>query len=135
MGHLSAASNTCSYTVIYKWTGFFQPIDNKDASGAYILNKAKAGGTIPVKFSLGGDQGLNILASVTAPPLACTATTDSDPLEEYSTTTVSGLKYDPTADQYIYNWKTDGTWSTKCKQLVVKLSDGTEHRANFWFVK
>lgn len=136
VGHGNAVSNGCTYTVIYRWTGFFQPIDNKDTSGNYVLNKAKAGSTIPVKFSLAGDQGLDILAtSPSAPAIACSNTATSDPLEEYSTTTVSGLKYDPTADQYIYNWKTATSYAGTCRQLVVKLSDGTEHRASFSFVK
>ena len=56
----SSASTSASYSVIYSWSGFFQPIDNKDASGNYILNKAKSGSTIPVKFSLAGDKGLAI---------------------------------------------------------------------------
>ena len=35
--------------------------------------------------------------------------------------------------QYVYVWKTDKAWSGTCRQLVVKLSDNTEHRANFRF--
>jgi hypothetical protein len=36
----------------YNFSGFFQPVDNLPT-----LNIAKAGSAIPVKFSLGGDQG------------------------------------------------------------------------------
>jgi hypothetical protein len=35
------------------------------------------------------------------------------------------LTYDATADQYIYIWKT----------LIVRLNDGTEHKAKFMFSK
>lgn len=131
----TSASTSVSYSVIYSWSGFFQPIDNKDASGNYILNKAKSGSTIPVKFSLAGDRGLAILetgfpASISIP---CISGAAIDALEEYTTAT-SGLKYDASANHYHYNWKT-GSWAGTCRQLVVKLNDGTEHRANFQFVK
>jgi hypothetical protein len=140
VGNQSAAAS-CSYSVIYDWAGFFQPIDNKDASGDYILNKAKAGSTIPVKFSLGGNQGLNIFEA--GYPKVSTTPCDSDPnadlIEEYSTATTSGLKYDGTVNppigQYIYNWKTDSKWSGQCRSLIVKLTDGTSHRADFNFFK
>ena len=36
-------------------------------------------------------------------------------------------------DQYIYLWLTDRRWDGTCRQIVVKLDDGTEHRANFRF--
>ena len=55
-GNTGSASVT--YSVIYDWSGFFRPVDN---GGVY--NVAKAGSSIPVKFSLGGNQGLNIMAA------------------------------------------------------------------------
>jgi hypothetical protein len=133
----NSGSASVTYNVEYAWTGFFQPIDNKDSSGNYILNKAKAGSTVPVKFSLGGDQGLNIFASgypQVSAPFTC-GSSSSDLVEEYSTATTSGLKYDPVANQYIYNMKTDTKWAGSCRQLVVKLADNTYHRANFNFFK
>ena len=104
--------------------------------GANVLNKAKAGSTIPVKFRLNGNQGLGILAagSPSSGTIVCDANAIVDPLEELATTTTSGLKYDALADQYIYNWKTDAK-SIGCRQLVVKLADGTSYRANFTFTK
>jgi hypothetical protein len=129
-------TTSCSYDVDYKWDGFFQPVDNKDNSGNYILNKAKAGSVVPVKFSLGSDQGLNVLFSgfPQTASIPCTASS-SDALEEYGTGNVSSFKYDPVANQYIYNWKTDPKWAGTCRQLVVKLADDTYHRANFNFFK
>ena len=58
-----------------------------------------------------------------------------DTIEELSTATTSGLKYDAIADQYIYNWKTDAKFALSCRQLVVKLADGQSYRANFTFTK
>ena len=53
----------------YAFDGFFAPIDD-DA-----VNVLKAGQGVPVKFSLGGDQGLDILAegSPSSRPVACDA--------------------------------------------------------------
>jgi hypothetical protein len=133
-GNTNTASVT--YTVVYSWTGFFQPIDNG------VMNVAKAGSTIPVKFSLGGDQGLNIFWTATAGTtypnsgsISCAADPTADAIEEYSTATVSGLKYDATANQYIYNWKTASNYAGTCRQLIVRLKDGTYHRADFKFTK
>jgi hypothetical protein len=42
--------------------------------------------------------------------------------------------YNKKTDQYRYIWKTDKKW-TGCRQLVMKLNDGTYHRANFAFSK
>jgi HYR domain len=136
--HHNTATGSFTVSVVYGWAGFFQPVDNTDATGKYILNVAKAGSTIPVKFSLAGDQGLNIFA-MGYPKVSATFSCGSDPtadaIEEYSTATVSGLKYDPTANQYIYNWKTDKAWAGSCRSLLVKLADGSTHRADFNFTR
>jgi hypothetical protein len=38
-------------------------------------------------------------------------------------------------DQYIYTWKTDKSWAKTCRQLTVRLRDGTDHIALFSFTK
>ena len=64
----NTSSATASYSVVYAWTGFFQPVDNLP-----VLNQVKAGAGVSVKFSLAGDQGLNILAagSPTSQEMTC----------------------------------------------------------------
>jgi len=125
------ATKTCDYGVIYKWTGFFRPVDNLP-----VLNAAKAGSAIPIKFSLNGNQGLGIFAASypKSAVIACDSTAAVDAIEETVTAGSSSLSYDPLADQYVYVWKTEKTW-TGCRQLVVKLVDGMEYRANFKFTK
>ena len=49
------------------------------------------------------------------------------------TASTSGLTYDASTDQYNYVWKTEKAWVGSCRQLVVKLKDGTEHLASFEF--
>ncbi|HET8768324.1 MAG TPA: PxKF domain-containing protein [Pedococcus sp.] len=47
----------------------------------------------------------------------------------------SSLQYDAATGTYTYVWKSDKAWAGSCRQLVVKLDDGTLHRANFKFTK
>jgi HYR domain-containing protein/K319-like protein/NHL repeat-containing protein len=127
-GHTS----TCSFTVTvqYDFAGFFPPVANLPA-----LNVVQAGRGIPVKFSLSGNKGLGIFAagSPSSGPIACNSSDPATDLVGTITAGGSSLSYDPTTDQYIYVWKTDGSWAGTCRQLVVQLNDGSIHRANFKF--
>jgi len=118
--------------IYYDWTGFFRPVDNLPT-----YNAAKAGRAIPVKFSLNGDQGLDIFATgyPKSDTIDCESTGIVAGLVETVTAGKSSLSYDATDDQYTYVWKTDKGWVGTCRQLVVKLIDGTYHRANFSFTK
>jgi hypothetical protein len=118
---------------LYAFSGFFSPVDNPPAN-----NEVKAGRAIPVKFSLGGDQGLDIFESgyPKSVQMPCESTGSVDAIEQTLSDKASHLTYDATTDTYTYVWKTDKEWANTCRQLVVKLNDGsTEHVANFKFVK
>lgn len=125
-------SNTANHAVEYNFTGFFQPIDNRPT-----FNRVKAGSSIPVKFSLGGDKGLGIFAAgyPKSRLIGCDVDASVDGIEETFTPGSSGLSYDASTDTYVYVWKTDKSWANTCRQLVVKLIDGSFHRANFKFAK
>ena len=118
--------------VVYNFTGFFQPVDNLPT-----LNSVNSGKAIPVKFSLGGFRGLDIFDSgyPKSQVIPCNSTAPVDGIEETVTAGASGLSYDAAADRYVYVWKTDKAWANTCRQLVVKLKDGTFHRANFKLTK
>jgi hypothetical protein len=128
-GGVSAALKQSAH-VVYAWTGFFQPVDNQPS-----LNAARAGSAIPVKFSLGGDQGLAIFASgyPKSEQIACSSAAEVDGIESTVAAGSSGLAYDPLTDRYSYAWKTSKDWAGTCRQLVVKLDDTTSRRANFKF--
>ena len=49
--------------------------------------------------------------------VACPSSAPVDTLEESSTATVSGLKYDSVANQYIYNWVTLKSYAGTCRRL------------------
>jgi hypothetical protein len=113
----------------YDFSGFFAPVNNQPA-----LNSANAGRAIPVKFSLNGDMGLDILAPgyPRSQAVDCAANAPVDGIESTVTPGSSALSYDAGSDRYTYVWKTDKSWDG-CRQLVVKLTDGSKHRANFKF--
>jgi hypothetical protein len=113
----------------WPFTGFFAPVDN-----APVVNVVKAGSAVPVKFSLGGNRGLSILAagSPASAPHSCTSA-PADLLESTDTPGSSTLTYDAASDRYHYVWKTAKAWVGTCRTFVLKLSDGTSHTAEFRF--
>ncbi len=126
----NASIDEATVHVIFNWAGFFQPVDNLP-----VLNSVKAGQAIPVKFSLGGDQGLSIFAPgyPWSQRIACDTYAPVSVVEETLTAGNSSLSYNAGNDQYNYVWKTDKSWAGTCRQLAVKLIDSTVHYANFQF--
>jgi hypothetical protein len=124
------ATATRSYSVIYDFDGFFRPVDMGD-----VLNKAKAGSAIPIKFSLNGFQGTNVLSGSPKFAFSVCSPGATDTIEETVTAGASSLSYDAVADQYVYVWKTDKAWAGKCGTLTVTLADGTSHTAKFSLTK
>ena len=126
----NSASCQQKINLIYTFTGFFQPVDNLPT-----LNQVTAGQAIPVKFSLNGNQGLNIFAagSPLSQAIVCNSGAPVDDIEQTVTAGASSLSYDAGTGQYIYVWKTDKAWAGTCRQLIVRLNDGTDHKASFKF--
>jgi len=133
--HANKATSSFKVNVYYTWTGFFQPVDNPGPLG--IFNKANAGSAIPLKFSLGGDMGLNIFAAGSPSSVKTDCTFISLLAGSVETVTAGGssLQYEPGAKQYIYVWKTEKSWAGTCRLLTVTLRDGTTYKANFKFSK
>jgi hypothetical protein len=125
-----SATATAVVSVNWNFTGFFRPVENLP-----VRNRAHAGSAIPIKFSLHGYQGLDILAEgyPRAVAAACDAAIADDGEEAALSTSV--LIYDASADRYGFVWKTDKHWSGTCRRLILELRDGTEHQAEFRFVK
>jgi Tol biopolymer transport system component len=118
-----------SYRVTaYSFTGFFSPIANLPT-----VNIANAGNTVPIKFSLAGFRSFNLFApGYPASQLMTCGGAVTGPLQP-AALGPEGFTYDPLLDQYKWVWKTDRRWMGTCRQLVVRLKDGTEKRANFRF--
>lgn len=114
----------------YEFSGFFPPIDNLPT-----VNQVRAGSGVPVKFSLAGDQGLDIFAagSPKSQEMPDDEDAETDTVEETVAAGGSALTYDAAADQYTYVWKTSKEWAGTCRQLILELDDGSVHRADFCF--
>ena len=125
---------SAKYYVHYNWSGFFAPIDNP-VTGK--MNGVKAGSSVPVKFSLGGNQGLLIMALGSPASKQITCDTSDELSTDTPTTTAgsSSLSYDPVSQVYTYVWKTDKAWAGKCLRLTVTLTDGTVHYVDFKAMK
>jgi hypothetical protein len=126
------AEEKATYNVIYDFKGFFQPVDMNGT-----LNVAKAGSSIPIKFSLDGDQGLAIFKGLPdvrdyVGPVVAVAEDEIELIYSVSAGN-SSLSYDATTGLYTYVWKTDKGWAGNEKTLVVKFVDGTQYTAHFRF--
>ena len=128
--HLDAPPVARTIVVAWPFTGFFAPVQNLP-----VVNVMEAGRAVPLKFALGGDRGLAIFAagSPSSQAVACQAGAATDPVELTVTAGSSSLSYDAARDRYTYTWKTERAWAGSCRQLLVRLADGTEHRASFRF--
>jgi hypothetical protein len=128
----NSASLTYQYSVVYNFNGFLQPVDNLPT-----MNVVRAGMGVPIKFSLSGDQGLEIFAAgyPVSQQIVCNSGTPQDVIEETVTAGSSSLSYDAPSDTYTYVWRTSKAWAGTCRQINVRLNDGTEHKANLNFVK
>ncbi len=135
--YLAAPQATQSFTISappggFVFSGFFAPVDNLPT-----VNVAKVGSAIPGKFSLGGDQGLNIFASgyPGSQAIPCDAAAPQGPVEETVTAGSSSLSYDASTGRYAYVWKTEKSWGNSCRRLTLQFTDGTTHSASFRFTK
>jgi hypothetical protein len=127
---------TGSYKVKYRFDGFLQPINDTAHQQICGTNCTysifKAGSTVPVKFQLKDAAG-NIVQTTTAPvwanPQKGNLTTMS--VDESAFTdpadTASTYRWDPTGQQYIFNWGTLKSGAGNFWQIGVKLDDGASY--------
>ena len=130
----NSGSSTCLYRIAYDYQGsnfFASPI-----AAPPTVNAAKAGRTVPVKFSLIDANGvyisnINAVTGITyvAVPCSTFAINPGTPITKATSTGNSTLRYDSTANQFIYNWKTPD--SPGCYVLQVQLNDGSTYQSYF----
>ncbi len=133
----NTASASVQYTVVYKFTGFFTPVDNPP-----VVNTADAGQAIPLKWRITDANDVPVLTLtsvvVTAVSQSCSLGTSGDQVEEYATG-ASGLQ--SLGDGYYqFNWATPKSYKNSCKEMRLNLSEGNSsnpvyHVAEFRFVR
>jgi hypothetical protein len=127
---------TATYRVVehfhYAFRGFLWPVRNRPR-----VNVVKAGSAVPVRFSLHGFKGLGVIAHgyPRSRQIPCHSNVEVDGGEQTHSLLHGGLRYNRGLDRYVYRWATDGTWAGTCRQFILKLDDGSYHRADFGFFR
>jgi extracellular elastinolytic metalloproteinase len=65
--------------------------------------------------------------------MTCGSHADLDGGDVARSATHTTLHYLAKYDVYVFLWRTDSGWDNTCRQFVLKLSDGSYHRADFRF--
>lgn len=129
----NSASKRVSYSVGYDFDGFLWPLVNTPR-----VNRWKAGVPVPVRFSLGSYRGAVPVAAgyPKVAPVACGTNAQPAGVEKargaWKKRSVRSSKR--RGWTYMFLWKTEKKWSGGCRQLVLKLDDGTVHRVEMQFV-
>jgi len=115
---------------LYPFNGFQSPVANPPT-----VNSENAGRAIPIKFSLGGDQGLGVIVPgyPTVTQVDCKSEAPIGGAMPADTAGNSGLTYDPSSNTYTYVWKTDKRMAGTCQMFILLLIDGSDHLAYFQF--
>jgi hypothetical protein len=137
---VDAAGNDATRSVSYRveerfafdFEGFFSPVRNRPR-----VNLARAGSLVPMRFSLDGWQGRDVIADgyPRSREMECGSTADLDGGEPARAVGRWRLRYRPRRDLYVYLWKTDRDWVGECRQFILRLADGSYHRADFRFLR
>ena len=127
------ATDSATVTIIWNFAGFLWPVQNPPS-----VNVARAGGLIPFRFNLGGNQGTNILAagSPTSQAVACDAIGSGATMDNSAALGFAGgLHYVRLLGEYWYVWRTERTYAGTCRLFTLTLADGTTHTALFRFIR
>jgi hypothetical protein len=119
-----------SLSVTYTFTGFLPPVANAPA-----VNEVRAGSVVPVMWRLAGNQGLAVLESgfPASQQVDCSTLSAIGPSQPTVPPAKVALKYEAMLNRYLYPWATTAGWRGQCRQLNVRLNDGTDHIAVFAF--
>jgi DNA-binding beta-propeller fold protein YncE len=107
--------------------GFFGPIHQGSA--------VRAGDAIPIVFSLGGDQGPDVLASGSPSSVKTSCEHPGTPTggEPASSPSGRGLVFNSQTGHYVFVWQTKKAWAGTCRTFVLGLRGGKVARLTVSF--
>ena len=95
------------------------------------VNEAKAGATVGIQFSLGGNLGLDVFAPA-SPSVRTVNCATLAPLE--AAAAASGtLKFNVKTGRYTYAWTSAKAWKNTCRELTLTFRDGSSATVVFRF--
>jgi hypothetical protein len=99
------------------------------------VNRRTAGFPVRLRFSLGGYRGPDVLAGgyPQVAEVECGAGETPDSGAPALSVWNRGLRYRQRTDRYVFWWRTKRAWAGSCRQFLLKLDDGSLHRAEFRF--
>jgi hypothetical protein len=94
-----------------------------------------AGDAIPIVFSLGGDRGLDVLASGSPSSVQTDCADPGDPTggEPAASKYDRGLIFHSWTGHYVFTWQTRKSWAGTCRTFVLGLRDGDVARLTVSF--
>ena len=111
-------------------SGFYLvPVDNLPA-----VNTIEGGSMVPVKFTIGGDFGLDVLwvtNPITSQPASCATFTPTGPAVPVTSQRPNLADFEYNGNKYQLTWVTDKAWDGTCRIFNVRLKDGSNHPAHF----
>jgi hypothetical protein len=123
----NTATATARFSVIYDFDGFLWPVRNRPR-----VNTWPAGVPVPIRFELEGDRGLDVIEDGW-PQVAEVGCDFGDEPEGGEPARHRKLVFRRRKAHYLLLWKTEREWAGSCRQLMLKLKDGTVRRADFRF--
>jgi hypothetical protein len=129
----NSASRTVTYSVVYDFDGFLRPLENPPG-----VNRWKAGHKVPVRFSLGSFRGSVPVAPgyPKMAPVVCGSGAEPAGSERArGSWKKAHARRGKRRWIYTFVWRTEKKWAGDCRQLVLKLDDGTVHRVELQFVR
>jgi hypothetical protein len=118
---------TATAQIVYDFHGFFPPLSGQ------INTKVKQGSGIPVKFSITDCAGTPITTgdhTIDVTFLSGIVPSGDPTVDDAGASGDNGInfRYDPTGMQWIFNLKTNSTYSVgDTYQITANLDDGTSH--------
>jgi Bacterial pre-peptidase C-terminal domain len=124
----NTATVTVAYRVVYEFEGFRWPVRNRPH-----VNEWRAGVPVPIRFDVEGRRARDVIADGWPRVAEIECGSGAEP-ENGRPAQRARWHYDHGHRQrYVFLWKTERRWAGSCRQLMLKLDDGTIQRADFRF--